>query len=57
MGEAVASPRRSPPELAGRITDARVFVGFRNVLTQEYAAVYGDAVCGMATEDLATLRR
>ncbi len=45
------------PELATSITDARVIVGFRNVLTHEYAAVDDDAVYGVATEDLATLRR
>ena len=44
------------PELAARITDARVIVDFRNVLTHEYAAVDDDAVYGVATEDLATLR-
>jgi uncharacterized protein with HEPN domain len=56
IGEAVASIRRPAPELAARITDARVIVGFRNVLTHEYAAVDDDAVYGVATEDLATLR-
>lgn len=57
IGEAVASLRRLAPELAARITDARVIVGLRNVLTHEYAAVDDDAVYGVATEDLATLRR
>jgi uncharacterized protein with HEPN domain len=57
IGEAVAGLRRVAPELAANITDARVIVGFRNVLTHEYAAVDDDAVYGVATEDLATLRR
>jgi len=57
IGEAVASLRRLAPELATGITDARVIVGFRNALTHEYAAVDDDAVYGVATEDLATLRR
>lgn len=57
IGEAVASLRWLAPELAARITDARVIIGFRNVLTHEYAAVDDDAVYGVATEDLATLRR
>ena len=40
------------------MTDARLIVGFRNVLTHEYAAVDDDdAVYGVATEDLTTLRR
>ncbi len=56
IGEAVASLRRLAPELAACITDARVIVGFRNVLTHECAAVDDDAVYGVATEDLATLR-
>lgn len=45
------------PELAAGISDARVIVGFRNVLTHEYVAVDDDAVYGVAIEDLATLRR
>jgi uncharacterized protein with HEPN domain len=57
IGEAVAGLRRVAPELAASITNARVIVGFRNVLTHEYAAVDDDAVYGVATEDLATLRR
>ena len=57
IGEAVAGLRRVAPELAANITDARVIVGFRNVLTHEYAAVDDDAVYGVATEDLTTLRR
>ena len=57
IGEAVASLRRLAPELAAGITDARVIVGFRNVLTHEYAAVDDDAVYGVATEDMAQLRR
>ena len=54
---AVRHHRRVAPELAANITDARVIVGFRNVLTHEYAAVDDDAVYGVATEDLTTLRR
>lgn len=49
-------PRSVAADLAD-ITDARVIIGFRNVLTHEYAAVDDDAVYGVATEDLATLRR
>ncbi|TVR97001.1 MAG: DUF86 domain-containing protein [Trueperaceae bacterium] len=57
IGEAVAGLRRVAPEWASSITDAPVIVGFRNVLTHEYAAVDHDAVYGVATEDLTTLRR
>ena len=47
IGEAVAVLRRVAPELAASITDARVIVGFRNVLTHECAAVDDDAVYGV----------
>ena len=57
IGEAVASLRRIEPALAAHITDARVIVGFRNVLTHEYAGVDDEAVYGVATEDVGTLRR
>jgi uncharacterized protein with HEPN domain len=57
IGEAVAGIRRTAPELVERITDARVIVGLRNVLTHEYAAVDDEAVYGVATEDLELLRR
>lgn len=57
IGEAVAGLRRLAPKLAAGITDARVIIGFRNVLTHAYAAVDDDAVYGVATEDLAALRR
>lgn len=57
IGEAVASIRRVRPEIAERISNARVIVGFRNVLTHEYAAVDDEAVYGVATEDLGLLKR
>ncbi len=57
IGEAVAGIRRANAELAERISDARVIVGFRNVLTHDYAAVDDEAVYGVATEDLGLLRR
>jgi uncharacterized protein with HEPN domain len=56
IGEAVAGTRRSTPELAVRITDARVSVGFRNVLAYDDAAVDDEAVYGVATQDLRLLR-
>ena len=39
MPRSVAGIRRMEPELAEYITDARVIVGFRNVLTHNYAGV------------------
>jgi len=57
IGEAVAGIRRVRPELAARISDARVIVGFRNVLTHDYAAVDDEAVYGVATEDIRLLKR
>ena len=57
IGEAVASLRRLVPEVVAQISDARVIVGFRNVLTHEYAAVDDESVYGVATEDVGKLRR
>ena len=57
IGEAVSNLRRFAPDLAASVTNARLIVGFRNVLTHEYATVDDDAVYGVATEDLVTLRR
>ena len=57
IGEAVAGIRRARPELAERISDTRVIVGFRNVLTHDYAAVDDEAVYGVAKEDLGLLKR
>ena len=57
LGEAVAGLRRMAPELAAEITDAKVIVGFRNVLTHNYAGVDDEAVYGVATQDLRLLRK
>jgi uncharacterized protein with HEPN domain len=56
IGEAVASIQRIEPDLVEGISDARLVVGFRNVLTHDYAAVDDEAVFGVATQDLALLR-
>lgn len=57
IGEAVAGIRRLDPDLIAMISDARLIVGFRNVLTHDYAGVDDEAVFGVATEDLPQLRR
>jgi uncharacterized protein with HEPN domain len=56
IGEAVASIRRVDSDLVAGISDARLIVGIRNVLTHDYAAVDDEAVFGVATQDLALLR-
>lgn len=56
IGEAVASIRRVETAVADGISHARMIVGFRNLLTHDYAAVDDDTVFGVATEDLPVLR-
>lgn len=57
IGEAVASIRRSDPSVAELISNARMIVGFRNILTHDYAAVDDESVYGAAVKDLPLLRR
>lgn len=56
IGEAIAGIRRLEPELVESISHARMIVGFRNVLTHDYAAVDDESVFGVATSDLPLLR-
>ncbi|MDZ4064102.1 MAG: HepT-like ribonuclease domain-containing protein [Coriobacteriia bacterium] len=57
IGEAVAAMRRDAPELVGDISHARLIVGFRNVLTHDYAAIDDETVYELARTDLPDLRR
>jgi len=57
IGEAVASIRRLRPEIADGISNSRMIVGFRNLLTHDYAAVDDETVLGFATDDLPLLRQ
>jgi uncharacterized protein with HEPN domain len=56
IGEAVASIRRLEPGLVDSISNARIIVGFRNILTHDYASVDDETVFGVATSDLPLLR-
>ena len=56
IGEAIASLSRMNPELAARITHARLIVGFRNRLAHDYAAIDDEAVLRIAEHDVAVLR-
>ncbi len=57
VGEAVAGIGRLQPQLVDSISHARMIVGFRNVLTHDYAAVDDETVFGVAMSDLPALRR
>lgn len=57
IGEAVAAMRREAPELVEGISHAHLIVGFRNVLTHDYAAVDDETVFELARTDLPDLRR
>jgi uncharacterized protein with HEPN domain len=57
IGEAVSALGRIAPEAVDRLSDARMIVGFRNVLTHDYAAVDNETVLGTASESLPILAR
>jgi uncharacterized protein with HEPN domain len=57
IGEAIGGIKRLEPDLFESISDAKLIVGFRNVLTHDYAGVDDEAVFGVAVEDVPQLRR
>jgi len=56
IGEAVGGVGRMSPELLEGISYARMIVGFRNLLTHDYAAVDDETVFAVANSDLPQLR-
>jgi uncharacterized protein with HEPN domain len=56
IGEAVGALGRLDPDLAGRISHARLIVGFRNQLAHAYATIDDEAVLGIAQNDVPVLR-
>ena len=56
IGEAVAHIRDLDSEVFSGISNAAVIVGFRNVLTHDYASIDDATVYGVATSDLSLLR-
>lgn len=56
IGEAVGALGRVAPDLVSGISHTRMVVGFRNVLTHDYAAVDDETVFGVAAEDIPVLR-
>lgn len=57
IGEAVGSLERLDPTMAERISHARMIVGFRNLLTHDYAAIQDVTVWAIAGQDVPVLRR
>jgi uncharacterized protein with HEPN domain len=57
IGEAVNSMSRIDPELAARVSHARMIVGFRNQLVHDYAAITDATVWAIAKKDAPVLRR
>jgi len=56
IGEAVKVLSRVAPDVYEGISEARLIVGLRNVLTHDYAAVDDESVFGLANEELGVLR-
>ncbi len=57
IGEAVKSLGRVAPELFAAIPESRRIIGFRNVLTHDYAGVDDESVFGSARKDIPELKR
>jgi uncharacterized protein with HEPN domain len=57
MGEALAKLARLDEEIAGRITDYRRIITFRNILIHGYADVDDRLVWDVVESKLAVLRR
>ncbi len=56
IGEALAVIRRMEPQYVAEISHVRMIIGFRNVLTHDYAAVDDETVFGVAKSDLPLLK-
>ena len=57
IGEAVGVLKKTAPELADRIPDARGWIDFRNRLVHGYNKVNPNIVWGAAADELPILRR
>jgi uncharacterized protein with HEPN domain len=57
IGEAVGALGRVAPDMFDGISNARMVIGFRNLLTHDYAAVDDETVFAVAAEDLPVIRR
>jgi len=57
VGEALGQMLKIAPGLAGRISDSRRIISFRNILIHGYAQIADDIVWGVLETNLPTLRR
>ena len=57
IGEAVRLLGQVDPGLFHQVSNARMIIGFRNILTHDYAAIDDETVFGFATADVAQLKR
>lgn len=57
IGEAISVLGRVSPDVVDGISHARMIVGFRNVLTHDYAAVDDETIFALAQSDMPELRR
>ena len=56
IGEAMVALGRRNPDIAERIDNARLIVGFRNRLVHEYPQIDAETVYAIAQQDTADLR-
>ncbi len=57
IGEAVSVLGRRDPDVFQRISNARLIIGLRNILTHDYPAVDDETLYGVARSDLPVLQR
>jgi uncharacterized protein with HEPN domain len=56
LGEALGKLKKNDPELAGRISDSRRIIAFRNLLIHGYDVVLDEVVWGVVETQIPVLR-
>ncbi|MFL6261278.1 MAG: DUF86 domain-containing protein [Thermoanaerobaculia bacterium] len=57
LGEALGKLKKSDPEIAGKISDYRRIIAFRNVLIHGYDAILDEVVWGIVETQLSVVRQ
>ena len=57
LGEALGRLKRSDPEIAGKISDYRRIIAFRNVLIHGYDAILDEVVWGLVETQIPAVRQ
>ena len=57
LGEALGRLKKSDPEIAGKISDYRRIIAFRNVLIHGYDAILDEVVWGLVETQIPAVRQ